>query len=69
MTPSLVPDSGTLVRHPPGAVPIMAVMMRMAVRPDIMGPFTIRRRLHRLGWIATALMAIAVVGMIVSMAS
>jgi NRAMP (natural resistance-associated macrophage protein)-like metal ion transporter len=51
------------------AVPIMAVMMRMAVRPDIMGPFTIRRRLHRLGWIATALMAIAVVGMIVSMAS
>jgi len=38
------------------------------VRPDIMGPFTIRRRLQRLGWIATALMAIAVVGMIASTA-
>jgi NRAMP (natural resistance-associated macrophage protein)-like metal ion transporter len=45
------------------AVPIMVVMMRMAVRPDIMGPFVIRRRLHRLGWIATGLMAIAVVAM------
>jgi hypothetical protein len=41
----------------------MVVMMRMAVRPDIMGPFVIRRRLHRLGWIATGLMAIAVVAM------
>ena len=49
------------------AVPIMAVMMRMAVRPDIMGPFVIKRRLHRLGWIATALMALAVVAMIVSL--
>jgi NRAMP (natural resistance-associated macrophage protein)-like metal ion transporter len=46
------------------AVPIMVVMMRMAVRPDIMGPFVIRRRLHRLGWIATGLMAVAVVAMI-----
>ena len=50
------------------AVPIMALMMRMAVRPDIMGPFTIRRRLHRLGWFATALMTIAVVAMIATMA-
>jgi NRAMP (natural resistance-associated macrophage protein)-like metal ion transporter len=49
------------------AVPIMAVMMRMAVRPDIMGPFVIRRRLHRLGWIATGLMAVAVVAMIVTL--
>jgi NRAMP (natural resistance-associated macrophage protein)-like metal ion transporter len=48
------------------AVPIMALMMRMAVRPDIMGPYVIKRRLHRLGWIATGLMALAVVGMIVS---
>ena len=46
------------------AVPIMALMMRMAVRPDIMGPFVIKRRLHRLGWIATGLMALAVAGMI-----
>jgi hypothetical protein len=46
------------------AVPIMVVMMRMAVRPDNMGPFVIRRRLHRLGWIATGQMAVAVVAMI-----
>ena len=49
------------------AVPIMALMMRMAVRPDIMGEFVIKRRLHRLGWIATGLMAIAVVAMFVAM--
>jgi hypothetical protein len=29
-----------------------------------MGPFVIKRRLHRLGCFATALMAIAVVGML-----
>ena len=29
------------------AVPIMAVMMRMAVRPEIMGTFVIRRRLRQ----------------------
>jgi Mn2+/Fe2+ NRAMP family transporter len=46
------------------AVPIMAVMMRMAVRPDIMGPFVIKRRLQRLGWFATVLMALAVVAML-----
>ena len=49
------------------AVPIMAVMMRMAVRPDIMGTFVIRPRLRRLGWFATALMAAAVVSMLVSL--
>jgi NRAMP (natural resistance-associated macrophage protein)-like metal ion transporter len=46
------------------AVPIMAVMMRMAVRPDIMGEFVIKRRLQRLGWIATVLMALAVIAML-----
>jgi NRAMP (natural resistance-associated macrophage protein)-like metal ion transporter len=50
------------------AVPIMAVMMRMAVRPSIMGAFTITPRLKRLGWFATALMAIAVLAMLVSLA-
>ena len=49
------------------AVPIMAVMMRMAVRPDIMGTFVIRPRLQRLGWFATLLMAAAVVAMLVSL--
>jgi NRAMP (natural resistance-associated macrophage protein)-like metal ion transporter len=48
------------------AVPIMALMMRMAVRPEIMGAFTITPRLQRLGWVATALMAIAVAAMLVS---
>lgn len=48
------------------AVPIMAVMMRMAVRPEIMGPFVIRRRLRRLGWLATGVMGLTVVGMVVS---
>ena len=46
------------------AVPIMVVMMRMAVRSDIMGPFVIRPRLRRLGWFATAMMAVAVVSML-----
>ncbi|HET8875839.1 MAG TPA: divalent metal cation transporter [Casimicrobiaceae bacterium] len=49
------------------AVPIMAVMMRMAVRPDIMGPFVIKRALHWLGWLATGVMAIAVVAMLGSL--
>ena len=46
------------------AVPIMAVMMRMAVRPNIMGAFTITRKLERLGWVATVLMGLAVVAML-----
>jgi Mn2+/Fe2+ NRAMP family transporter len=50
------------------AVPIMIVMMRMAVREEIMGAFVITRRLRRLGWIATAAMTIAVAAMIVSFA-
>jgi Mn2+/Fe2+ NRAMP family transporter len=49
------------------AVPIMVVMMRMAVRRDIMGPFVITRRLRRLGWVATGAMAIAVIAMFVSL--
>jgi len=49
------------------AVPIMAVMMRMAVRADIMGAFTITPKLQRLGWFATAVMGIAVVAMLGSL--
>ncbi len=45
------------------AVPIMAVMMLLASREDIMGRFVIRPRLQRLGWIATAVMAVTVAGM------
>jgi NRAMP (natural resistance-associated macrophage protein)-like metal ion transporter len=45
------------------AVPIMAVMMLMATRVDIMGPFTVKRRLKVLGWLATVAMAAVVVAM------
>jgi hypothetical protein len=41
--------------------------MRMAVREDIMGPFVITKRLQRLGWVATTLMALAVIAMFVAM--
>jgi NRAMP (natural resistance-associated macrophage protein)-like metal ion transporter len=45
------------------AVPIMAIMMLLAVKPDVMGPFVVKRRLLVLGWISTAVMAAAVVAM------
>ena len=47
------------------AVPIMAIMMIMAVRPDIMGAFVIKKNLRRLGWLATVLMLATVIIMIV----
>ncbi|HLY88952.1 MAG TPA: Nramp family divalent metal transporter [Acetobacteraceae bacterium] len=46
------------------AVPIMVVMMLMATRDDVMGPFVIKRRLKFLGWLATVAMAMAVVTML-----
>jgi len=46
------------------AVPIMAVMMLLASREDIMGRFVIRPRLRRLGWLATFVMGVTVVAMI-----
>ncbi len=46
------------------SVPIMVVMMLMAARSDIMGKFVITRRLKILGWLATAMMALAVVSML-----
>ena len=45
------------------AVPIMVVMMLLARMPDVMGPFTVSRRLLALGWISTAVMAAAVIAM------
>ena len=42
------------------SVPIMAVMMLMAARSDIMGKFVISTRLKVLGWACTAVMTIAV---------
>ncbi len=46
------------------SVPIMAVMMLMAARPDVMGRFDIALRLQVLGWGATAEMALAVLAML-----
>jgi len=49
------------------SAPIMVVMMLMAQRPEIMGPFVVTRRLKYLGWAATFAMAIAVLGMFITM--
>ncbi|APV49210.1 iron transporter [Betaproteobacteria bacterium GR16-43] len=49
------------------AVPIMVVMMLLAVRPDTMGPFVVRRRLWALGWLATGVMGAAVAAMFATM--
>jgi NRAMP (natural resistance-associated macrophage protein)-like metal ion transporter len=46
------------------AVPIMAVMMLLAAKRAVMGPFVIGARLKALGWLATAVMAAAVVAMV-----
>jgi Mn2+/Fe2+ NRAMP family transporter len=46
------------------AVPVMATMMLIAARGDILGPFAIGPRLKMLGWAATAVMALAVGAML-----
>ena len=51
------------------AVPIMAVMMRLAVMPEVMGPFVVKRRLRLLGWLSVAVMAAAVVAMFLTLGS
>jgi Mn2+/Fe2+ NRAMP family transporter len=45
------------------AVPVMVMMLLMAARREIMGPFTIGPVLKTFGWLATAAMAAASVGM------
>jgi Mn2+/Fe2+ NRAMP family transporter len=45
------------------SIPIMAVMMLMASRADIMGRLVIKRRLKVLGWLCTAVMTAAVAAM------
>ena len=42
------------------SIPIMAVMLLMAARHDVMGALTISRRLKILGWLCTSVMALAV---------
>ncbi len=46
------------------AVPIMAVMMVLGARRDVLGEHTLGLRLRVLGWVATAVMATAVVAML-----
>ena len=48
------------------AVPIMIVMMLLAGRRDIMGEHTVNGRLRLLGWLSTAVMTAAVLGMLVT---
>lgn len=48
------------------AVPIMVILMLLAADPKIMKQFVIGRALKVLGWIATAAMAVAVVGMAIT---
>lgn len=48
------------------AVPVMFVMMRLAMRPAVMGEFVLPTGLRVLGWVATAAMSCAVVAMIVA---
>jgi Mn2+/Fe2+ NRAMP family transporter len=45
------------------AVPIMAVMMLLATRRSVMGEHVIGRHLRRLGWAATAAMALTVLAL------
>ena len=46
------------------AVPIMAVMMHLGMRRDILGEHTLNTRHRWLGWLATAVMAVAVAAMV-----
>ncbi len=45
------------------AVPIMVAMMVLAGKPQVMGPFTVRRKTRLLGWGAVVVMAAAVLMM------
>jgi NRAMP (natural resistance-associated macrophage protein)-like metal ion transporter len=48
------------------AVPVMAVMMLMASKPDVMGEHTIPPSLRVGGWIAVAIMVLSVLGLAVT---
>jgi NRAMP (natural resistance-associated macrophage protein)-like metal ion transporter len=50
------------------AVPVMVMMMRLATSKKAMGRFTLGAPLKIMGWLATGAMAVAAVGMFVTMA-
>jgi NRAMP (natural resistance-associated macrophage protein)-like metal ion transporter len=47
------------------AAPLMAIMMLISMNPRVMGRLTLSRPLQIVGWVATAVMAIATVGFFV----
>ena len=49
------------------AVPIMAVMLKVATDQSIMGQFAIRSKLRNLGWATTALMGVTVGALFVTL--
>jgi Mn2+/Fe2+ NRAMP family transporter len=49
------------------AVPAMTIIMVLASRRTVMGKFLLRPLLKSVGWIATAVMFLATVGMFVTM--
>lgn len=48
------------------SVPVMAVMMLVSCRQSVMGEFCIGRGLRWIGWLATLVMAVAVVAMVIT---
>jgi NRAMP (natural resistance-associated macrophage protein)-like metal ion transporter len=48
------------------AAPVMAMMMILTMRRDIMGSFTLPRPLQMIGWLATIVMAMTIVAMVVT---
>ena len=51
------------------AVPIMAMIMHLASHKPAMGEFKLHWGLKTVGWIATAVMGVAAVGMFATMGS
>ena len=51
------------------AVPVMVMMMLLAGRADVMGRFRLPPVLQAVGWVSTAVMAAAAVGMFATMGS
>lgn len=45
------------------AVPVMVMMMLLAARRTVMGQFAVRGALRAVGWVATAVMSLAAIGM------
>jgi len=48
------------------AVPFMAIVMLMAAKTDVMAQFVVTIRLRILGWLATVVMALAVLAMVIT---